>query len=106
MAPGWAAPLPWRHRSPRASSWWARARQATYRTVKLQEDLSAPVEKGQAVGILTVQSGDTTLAELPLTAAAAVERDLGDLFTRLLPPRFSDKEIRRFSCIFHRLDVT
>ena len=55
------------------------------RTVKLQEDLSAPVEKGQAVGILTVQSGDTTLAELPLTAAAAVERmTWGDLFTRLL----------------------
>ena len=55
------------------------------RTVKLQEDLSAPVEKGQTVGILTVQSGDTTLAELPLTAAAAVERmTWGDLFTRLL----------------------
>ena len=55
------------------------------RTVKLQEDLSAPVEKGQAVGTLTVQSGDTTLAELPLTAAAAVERmTWGDLFTRLL----------------------
>lgn len=55
------------------------------RTVKLQEDLSAPVEKGQAVGILTVQSGDTTLAELPLTAAAAVERmTWGDLFTCLL----------------------
>ena len=55
------------------------------RTVKLQEDLSAPVEKGQAVGILTVQSGDTTLAELPLTAAAAVEHmTWGDLFTRLL----------------------
>ena len=55
------------------------------RTVKLQEDLSAPVEKGQTVGILTVQSGDTTLAELPLTAAAAGERmTRGDLFTRLL----------------------
>ena len=55
------------------------------RTVKLQEDLSAPVEKGQAVGTLTVQSGDTTLAELPLTAAAAVERmTWGDLFTCLL----------------------
>ena len=55
------------------------------RTVKLQENLSAPVEKGQVVGTLTVQSGDTTLAELPLTAAAAVERmTWGDLFTRLL----------------------
>ncbi len=55
------------------------------RTVTLQEDLLAPVEKGQTVGTLTVQSGDTTLAELPLTAAAAVERmTWGDLFTRLL----------------------
>ena len=55
------------------------------RTVTLQEDLLAPVEKGQTVGTLTVQSGDTTLAELPLTAAAAVERmTWGDLFARLL----------------------
>ena len=47
--------------------------------------LSFHVEKGQTVGTLTVQSGDTTLAELPLTAAAAVERmTWGDLFTRLL----------------------
>lgn len=55
------------------------------RTVTLQEDLLAPVEKGQTVGTLTVQSGDTTLAELPLTAAESVERmTWGDLFTRLL----------------------
>ena len=41
--------------------------------------------KGQAVGILTVQSGDTTLAELPLTAAAAVERmTWGTCLLRLL----------------------
>ena len=54
-------------------------------TVTLREDLVAPVEKGQTVGTLTVQSGDTTLAELPLTAAAAVERmTWGDLFVRLL----------------------
>lgn len=55
------------------------------RTVTLQEDLLAPVEKGQTVGTLTVQSGDTTLAELPLTAAESVERmTWGDLFARLL----------------------
>ena len=54
-------------------------------TVTLREDLVAPVEKGQTVGSLTVQCGDATLAELPLTAADTVERmTWGDLFVRLL----------------------
>lgn len=54
-------------------------------TVTLREDLVAPVEKGQTVGILTVQCGDATLAELPLTAADTVERmTWGNLFVRLL----------------------
>ena len=54
-------------------------------TVTLREDLVAPVEKGQTVGILTVQCGDATLAELPLTAADTVERmTWGELFVRLL----------------------
>ena len=54
-------------------------------TVTLREDLVAPVEKGQTVGTLTVQCGDATLAELPLTAADTVERmTWGDLFVRQL----------------------
>ena len=54
-------------------------------TVMLREDLVAPVEKGQTVGTLTVQCGDATLAELPLTAADTVERmTWGNLFVRLL----------------------
>ena len=54
-------------------------------TVTLREDLVAPVEKGQTVGTLTVQCGDATLAELPLTAADTVERmTWGDLFVRML----------------------
>ena len=54
-------------------------------TITLQEDLSAPVEKGQTVGTLTVRCGDATLAELPLTATQPVERmTWGDLFVRLL----------------------
>ena len=54
-------------------------------TVTLREDLVPPVEKGQTVGTLTVQCGDATLAELPLTAADTVERmTWGDLFVRLL----------------------
>lgn len=53
--------------------------------VTLQEDLSAPIAKGSPVGTLTVKSGDTVLAELPLTSAADVERmSWSDLFLRLL----------------------
>ena len=54
-------------------------------TITLQEDLAAPVEKGQTVGTLTVRCGDATLAELPLTASQPVERmTWGDLFLLLL----------------------
>lgn len=53
--------------------------------VTLREDLSAPIAKGSPVGTLTVKSGDTVLAELPLTSAADVERvSWSDLFLRLL----------------------
>lgn len=53
--------------------------------VTLREDLSAPIAKGSPVGTLTVKSGDTVLAELPLTSAADVERmSWPDLFLRLL----------------------
>ena len=53
--------------------------------VTLREDLSAPLAKGSPVGTLTVKSGDTVLAELPLTSAADVERmSWSDLFLRLL----------------------
>ena len=53
--------------------------------VTLRVDLSAPIAKGSPVGTLTVKSGDTVLAELPLTSAADVERmSWSDLFLRLL----------------------
>ena len=53
--------------------------------VTLREDLSAPIAKGSPVGTLTVKSGDTVLAELPLTSAADVARmSWSDLFLRLL----------------------
>ena len=53
--------------------------------VTLREDLSAPIAKGSPVGTLTVKSGDTVLAELPLTSTADVERmSWSDLFLRLL----------------------
>ena len=55
------------------------------RTVELPEELTAPVEKGEIIGTLTVSAGDTELARLPLTADADVERlTFGALFLTLL----------------------
>ncbi len=51
--------------------------------------LSAPVEKGQRVGKLTVSAGDEVLAELPLVAAEAVERlSYGQILLRCLRMAF------------------
>lgn len=51
----------------------------------LPECLTAPVEKGQQVGTLTVRCGDEILREIPLTAAEGVERmSWSGLFLRLL----------------------
>ena len=56
----------------------------TYDT-DLPECLTAPVEKGQQVGTLTVRCGDEILREIPLTAAEGVERmSWSGLFLRLL----------------------
>ena len=56
----------------------------TYDT-DLPESLTAPVEKGQQVGTLTVRCGDEILREIPLTAAEGVERmSWSGLFLRLL----------------------
>ncbi len=56
----------------------------TYDTV-LPDDLTAPVEKGQQVGTLTVRCGDAVLQEIPLVAADGVERmTWGGLFLHLL----------------------
>ena len=56
---------------------------------ELEPLLSAPVEKGQRVGTLTVRAGDEVLAELPLTAAEAVERlSYGQILLRCLRMAF------------------
>ena len=58
-------------------------------TVELEEELTAPVEKGQRVGTLTVTAGDEVLAELPLAAAEAVERlSYGQILLRCLRMAF------------------
>ena len=56
---------------------------------ELEPFLSAPVEKGQRVGTLTVRAGDEVLAELPLAAAEAVERlGYGQILLRCLRMAF------------------
>lgn len=56
---------------------------------EMEAVLSAPVEKGQRVGTLTVTAGDEVLAELPLVAAKGVERlSYGQILLRCLQMAF------------------
>ena len=56
---------------------------------EIEATLSAPVEKGQRVGTLTVTAGDEVLAELPLVAAEGVERlSYGQILLRCLQMAF------------------
>lgn len=56
---------------------------------EMETVLSAPVEKGQRVGTLTVSAGDEVLAELPLVAAEGVERlSYGQILLRCLQMAF------------------
>ena len=52
---------------------------------ELLEEVTAPVEKGQQLGLLQVLSGEQVLASIPLTAAENVERlSWLDLFVKIL----------------------
>lgn len=56
---------------------------------EMEAVLSAPVEKGQRVGTLTVTAGDEVLAELPLVAEEGVERlSYGQILLRCLQMAF------------------
>ena len=58
---------------------------AVTRTLELAEELEAPVEAGQILGMLRVRAGDELLAELPLTAPETVPRlRFGQIWLRLL----------------------
>ncbi len=60
-------------------------KQGVTRTVTLEPSVEAPVEKGQVLGQLTLESGGQILAQVPLVAAEAVERmSLWELFTLFL----------------------
>ena len=53
--------------------------------VELDEEVTAPVSKGQRLGTLTVKAGEQVLEQIPLVAEEAVERlTWGDLFARVL----------------------
>ena len=53
--------------------------------IALDETVTAPVSRGQRLGTLTIQSGQQTLAQIPLVAGAAVERlTWGELFLQVL----------------------
>ncbi len=53
--------------------------------VTLEEQVEAPVSKGQRLGTMTVRAGDQVLHEIPMIAAQGVERlTFWDLFSRLL----------------------
>ena len=53
--------------------------------ITLTDRVDAPVSKGQDLGTLTVRSGDSVLAQIPLVAAETVERKTwGDLFVTVL----------------------
>ena len=53
--------------------------------VELEEEVSAPVSKGQRLGTLYVKSGEQVLKEIPLVAETAVSRlTFGQIFRRVL----------------------
>lgn len=53
--------------------------------ISLPEKVSAPIEKGQTIGSMTVYANGTAIAEIPLLAAESVEAlNLWDIFAKLM----------------------
>ena len=53
--------------------------------IELEEKVSAPVSKGQRLGMLTIKAGEQVLSQIPLVAEEGVERKgWGDIFVDLL----------------------
>ena len=53
--------------------------------IELEEQVSAPVSKGQRLGTLTVKAGEQILTQVPMVAERGVERlTWGDLFLQVL----------------------
>lgn len=59
-------------------------RQSVSMQVQLEECVTAPVSRGQRLGTMTVKAGEQVLAQIPLVAAEAVERQgFWDLFVKV-----------------------
>jgi D-alanyl-D-alanine carboxypeptidase (penicillin-binding protein 5/6) len=53
--------------------------------MELEQEVAAPVSKGQRLGTLTVKAGEQVLAQVPMVAETAVERlTWGELFLKML----------------------
>ncbi len=53
--------------------------------MELEQEVAAPVSKGQRLGTLTVKAGEQVLAQIPMVAENGVERlTWGDLFLKML----------------------
>ena len=53
--------------------------------IELDQEVAAPVSKGQRLGTMTIKSGEQILAQIPLVAETSVERlSVLDLFVRIL----------------------
>ena len=53
--------------------------------IQLEEDVTAPVSKGQRLGTMTIKAGEQILAEIHMVAADGVEKiTWGQMFLRLL----------------------
>ncbi len=53
--------------------------------MELEQEIAAPVSKGQRLGTLTVKAGNQVLAQIPMVAETGVERlTWGDLFLKVL----------------------
>ena len=53
--------------------------------VQLEEEVTAPVSKGQRLGTMTVKAGDRILSEIPMVAESGVEKlTWGQMYLRLL----------------------
>ena len=55
------------------------------REIQLEEQIPAPVEKGQPLGVLILKSGEQVLSEIPLVAEQTVEKLTGwEIFLKVL----------------------
>ena len=60
--------------------------------IQLEENVSAPVSKGQKLGTMTVRAGEQVLLQVPMVASDSVERlTYGDVFMQVLRRVFLGK---------------